>query len=140
MTIKSLEPPSRDSPPGSPIHLMLTNTGETPALDVRAFGRARPIEGSQRPAFASEVEPLPAQGMYGPGVEMPLVFKMPPIPVGTTLYVYGHIEYADILGNDHWTEFCASYLPQTNSFTWCGEHNGVGTQSHASATPTDPKK
>jgi hypothetical protein len=112
--------------------LTVKNTGTTPALDVRAFGLVRTIAGSEEPPFVSDVPPLPAPGMFGPGIEMSILFAMPSIPEGDTLYVYGNVEYGDIFGGQHWTEFCGKYVPKTIFFTWCTGHNGVGSRE----TPT----
>jgi hypothetical protein len=44
----------------------------------------------------------------------------------TTLYVWGHIEYADTFGKQHKTIFCATYDPHSKEkFSFCAYHNAV---------------
>jgi hypothetical protein len=46
---------------------------------------------------------------------------------GAPFTAKGRIEYTDIFGCRHWTNFCATFRLGTMKGNWCEDHNSVGT-------------
>jgi hypothetical protein len=66
-------------------------------------------------------------------------FTGTPIPWNGTdpIYVYGRIEYTDVFGDGHWSEFCWHYLMPNQVFMNCPHHNGLDLPHIELATAAD---
>lgn len=127
---------------GKPIfmNIDLTNVGVTPALNVGNFvyvkfsevndsdfnviknrfkqpdvGKSGVITQSS-PLFVTAVSSKPKS----PGNREPIPWN------GTDpIFVYGRIEYRDVFGDAHATDFCWHYLLPNQVFMTCGSHNDI---------------
>lgn len=69
-------------------------------------------------------------------------FTATPIPWNGTdpIYVYGRIEYADVFGDAHWSEFCWHYLMPNQVLMSCPHHNGLDLPHIELAAAADDTK
>jgi hypothetical protein len=130
-----------------PIHssVSVINTGRTPAIEIycRITGTTK-IRGEilHRSDITYSPElPTLKEGAIFPNVHFPLVaggISMDPakqkvwsenVQSGSWIaYFFGEIRYKDIFGENHWTHFCSSYVPETKSGTPCAIYNETDDQ------------
>jgi hypothetical protein len=97
------------------IEVTYSNSGKTPATNVKVILIAKPVFGV--PDFKYIDRPS-GQGGIGAGDDN-RVFAWVELPTPgdrRSLYVHGEIEYRDIFGRKHQTAFCARFDPHTKSW------------------------
>lgn len=130
--------------------VFVTNHGKTPARDVRFEGRCKIMPRNLSPNHEftpgekSDVEHGPKS--CDPGPDGRLFYHMKSDEAvsdremrdpESRLYAYGTITYKDIFGNDCWTQFAASYVPESKTGShWfsASQHNDT---DRLPLTPTD---
>jgi hypothetical protein len=119
-------------------NLEFENTGRTPALHTRInalsafFEKRSMVEEGELPPATIPL-PYPSEGVFPPGGKVPGKVSPPNLSkdnlieasqAGFTLYVWGTIDYEDIFGKPHRTEFCfANQSNDVTTFTVCSRHN-----------------
>jgi hypothetical protein len=122
------------------MNIEFVNAGTTPALQVSdhvyvKFGEVKDsdfdaaknlfkLPGSEKGGIITQTSTLFATAV---SVEKLSTSLLKPIPWNGSdpVYVYGRIEYHDVFGDDHSTEFCWHYLLPNQVFMTCPNHNDI---------------
>jgi hypothetical protein len=119
----------------NPFQIIFTNTGATPALHVRIKVTSR-TETKNIPDISNR-NTLEEDVFIGPGKEIEFTTNTQPLKLSqetidglnlkTIVFtVFVKVTYQDIFKNDHTTEFCAFYSPETKpDFRICDSGNAI---------------
>lgn len=124
-----------------------SNFGKTPAIDVSGYAQPSFVVSGTEFNFSRWFDPLlPDRSVLFPGsgnhIVRTVMKDLPgypatgipaiPGPLFSDLvaeksftYLYGTIDYADILGFQHWTHFCVRYSFPYKGFVYCDTFNKV---------------
>ena len=128
--------------PNKPIYMNIefVNAGTTPALEVSNhvyikfsevtdsdFEAAKNLfkqPGNEKGGIITQSSTLFATAVSAQKVSL---WTMKPVPWNGSdpIFVYGRIEYRDVFGDDHSTEFCWHYLLPNQVFMTCAKHNEI---------------
>jgi len=123
------------------IRVTITNTGKTPALDVRSATYRTTINRRDSPSLTLP-KPVYTDKDYAMGGTVfpnshtfgDLVYLLTPEDVRridsmeVRIYVYGRIRYEDVFGSHHWVDFCTFLLPGS-AFAIYRKYNGIDRNS-----------
>lgn len=120
--------------------LGIANSGKTPALKLHIRDNVKTLLNGQRPNFL-DLKSSTNEATTAPNRVFPLILDTNHAhPVDEHIYtdvvtrriarifVYGRIDYDDVFGFHHWTEFCNVYDPDLKVLTYCDiglGHNGI---------------
>lgn len=111
----------------------VTNTGQTPAMNVRTFQKWL-VAADLPDELGYEDEDTPsAIGSIGSGVFASLLAELTyrngePLQIddgGKRIFLYGRVRYNDVFGGDGETRWCSVYDPATQNFRWFTDHNSI---------------
>jgi hypothetical protein len=119
--------------------VVIKNSGKTFAKAVKAAVLRRAIPKGQLPQFVQEENELLTQNQsaailapnseYGAGSEATGLTNVTQEHLSLVnsgelvVFIFGKVTYNDIFGCSHWTTFCFSFDPKTNTFPVCETHN-----------------
>lgn len=108
---------------GIDARIAVINCGQTPAYRLRGWLNVEIHERDSAKDLPIEpIDPSTASTVLGPNLKSTVTRSYQPLPIdaaGKEICVWGRVEYTDIFGNDHWTEFRVS----TPNFER-GQHRG----------------
>jgi hypothetical protein len=134
--IKAMNPPIMSLGQPFKVDAMLVNTGKTPALNEKIKWAI--VDGTKsldvdKISKSTNYTIDTSESVIYPNVEMSTSMgssynlskdKISAIKAGKdVMYILGTINYTDIFGNLHATNYCGFYAPETDGFSVCGQHN-----------------
>jgi hypothetical protein len=132
------------------IDTYLTNTGKTPAKNVKVFCRAQPATDETKVNFGAAVfetrATLIAPNDFNTFCSLnPMTIPKVTQEVLDTFstktkveFVYGFVTYDDIFGQKHWLSFCRSMEPDGQAWNACSTHNDTGEGKPPKEHPQNP--
>ncbi len=118
--------------------IVFTNTGKTPAVNLRTRATMKPVPVGDAPDFQHIYSIVPQN--HSPVAPNASIFTNPKdhsnIPLAqdevdaikqgaAVVYIYGRIDYEDIFHVDHWISFCYSANTDLVNSSACKEHNEI---------------
>jgi len=122
----------------SDIRVTITNTGRTPAINVRVADSREPVTKDKSGRFLLP-KPIYRTADYVPSGNIPPSGEIYSDFVsdiitqedmnritsqGVRIYIHGRIEYWDVYGVEHWLTFC-NYLLPLGGYAVCEENNDI---------------
>jgi hypothetical protein len=131
-----------------PTRFRALNVGHSPALDLKRVTYAIKVYKQQNPTFALPVPFYSATDLVPSGNLVPggFIYSDVTFLLNSTdvrdiddgalrLYVYGRVDYSDVFGTTHWTNFC-DYLLSGGDFAICSEYSQMdNNQPQVHAVP-----